>query len=62
MFIRPPKVPFLPSSKEEVFQIGDPTKLKNGVILKEKKEKKEKKIFSLYDMDLNVKYITDKGV
>lgn len=61
MFIRPPKVPFLPSSKEEVFQIGDPTKLKNGVILKEKKEKKEKKIFSLYDMDLNVKYITDKG-
>src|SRR3954467_7681525 len=61
MFVLPPQSPFLPP-KCDLFHFGDPENLKAGVKLVEKgNTSKEKIIHSLYEMDLNIKYVTEQG-
>jgi hypothetical protein len=62
MFLVPPKVSFLPTgtARNELLSWGDPQKLRDGVTLTDKRTKKGKIIYSLYDLELNVKYQTDQ--
>lgn len=64
MFLVPPKILFLPPNSDtaQLLAFGDPTHLKGGVLLAPKENPQEKrKIYSLYDLELETKYITEQG-
>jgi hypothetical protein len=64
MFLRRP-VTFTPIPKQQdkdEFNFGYPHNLKNGVSLLDKKENKKKIIYSLYELEMNVKYTTELGI
>lgn len=63
MFLVPPCVSYLPSgsARTELLGFGDPYKLKEGVVVTEKKSNRGKVIYSLYDLEPNVKYTVSES-
>eukprot|EP01117_Protostelium_nocturnum_P010341 TRINITY_DN3718_c0_g1_i1.p1 TRINITY_DN3718_c0_g1~~TRINITY_DN3718_c0_g1_i1.p1 ORF type:complete len:928 (-),score=275.03 TRINITY_DN3718_c0_g1_i1:85-2868(-) len=61
MFLVPPCVSYLPSgsARSELLGFGDPYKLRDGIVVTEKKTNNVKVIKSLYDLEPSVKYVVN---